>query len=171
MVTQLSLRRFRSIAMAAALIAAAPTLSAQGLQTAGQAPTSAAPQVPAAPQGPSLPLTMDQAVAMGLESNLGLKAEKLNVDIAAQNIAISRSVFAPVTGYSLSRNSSQSQPVRLPDGTNSVTSSNNISGGAFVQQNLPWFGGNYTVNWSSNRATSTGNQTYNPTLGSTLRVD
>src|SRR5262245_40893885 len=117
MVTQLSLRRFRSIAMAAALIAAAPTLSAQGLQTARQAQTPATPQVPAAPQGPSLPLTMDQAVAMGLESNLGLKAEKLNVDIAAQNIAISRSVFAPVTGYTIARNSQQGQPQRFADGT------------------------------------------------------
>jgi outer membrane protein len=171
MVTQFSLRTFRSIAMATALVTAAPTLSAQGLQTAGQAPTPAAPQVPATPQGPSLPLTMDQAVAMGLESNLGLKAEKFNVDIAAQNIAISRSVFAPVTGYTIARNSQQGQPQRFADGTQSVSSSNNVTGGAFVQQNLPWFGGNYSVNWSSNRLSSSGGQTYNPTLASTLRVD
>src|SRR5262245_60506853 len=119
MVTHISSRRFRSIAMAAAVMTAAtPTLSARGQQPAGQAPVLTAPQAPAAPQGPSLQLTMDQAVTMGLESNLGLKAERLNVDIAAQNIAISRSVFLPVTGYSLSRNTSQSQPVRLPDGTN-----------------------------------------------------
>ena len=157
--------------MATALMTAAtPTLSALGQQTAGQAPAPATPQA-ATPQGPSLPLTMDQAVTMGLESNLGLKAEKLNVDIAAQNIAISRSIFLPVTGYSLSRNSQQGQPQRFADGTQSVSSSNNISGGAFVQQNLPWFGGNYSVNWSSNRLSSTGGQTYNPSLGSTLRVD
>jgi outer membrane protein len=172
MVTQIPFRRFRSIAMATALMTAAtPTLSALGQQAYAQAPVPTAPQASAAPQGPSLPLTMDQAVTMGLESNLGLKAERLNVDIAAQNIAISRSVFLPVTGYSLSRNNAQAQPVRLPDGTQSVSSSNNVSGGAFVQQNLPWFGGQYTANWSSNRATSTGNQTYNPSLGSTLRVD
>jgi outer membrane protein len=155
--------------MATALVtAAAPTLSALGQQSAGQAP---APPAPAPPQGPSLQLTMDQAVTMGLESNLGLKAEKLNVDIAAQNIAISRGAFVPVTGYTLSRNTQQGQPQRFADGTQSVSSSNSIGGGAFVTQNLPWLGGQYTVNWSSNRGTSTGGQTYNPTLGSTVRVD
>ena len=39
-----------------------------------------------APQGPVLPLSMSQAEAMALESNLGLKADRLAPDLALIHI-------------------------------------------------------------------------------------
>jgi hypothetical protein len=47
----------------------------------------AAAQQTAAPPGPVLPLSMSQAEAMALESNLGLRADRLAPDIASENLA------------------------------------------------------------------------------------
>ena len=45
--------------------------------------------------GPSLPLSMSQAVAMALEANLGLKVERLNLDVASHSMAIAKAAFLP----------------------------------------------------------------------------
>ena len=47
--------------------------------------------------GQALPLTMEQAVTMALEANLGLKAERLNLDIASHSVALARSAFLRAT--------------------------------------------------------------------------
>jgi hypothetical protein len=40
--------------------------------------------------GPGVQISMEQAVSMALETNLGLKSNKLNLGIASQNIASAR---------------------------------------------------------------------------------
>jgi outer membrane protein TolC len=139
---------------------------------AGQqsAPAAPMPQV-AAPAGPVLPLTMEQAVQMALENNLGLKAGRLAPESAALGIAAARASFLPVVQTSLSRNSARSQAIRLPDGTETVPSSTRFAGGADYLQALPWYGGNFRVSWSGDRRASAGTSaTFNPQLGSTFNV-
>ncbi len=167
MVTQNSWRGFRSMAAAGVLLAlAAPTLAF------AQQTTQQSGATPPTPQGPVLLLTMDQAVTMGLESNLGLKAERLNVDIAAHSIAIARSAFLPQTSFGISRNTASSPAQRFADGTTAVTSSNRINGSGSVSQNIRWFGGQYSVGYTGNRNFSGGGgSTFNPALGSQFRVD
>src|SRR5688572_7682418 len=65
--------------------------------------TPAAPQTAAAPQGPVLQLSMKQAEAMALESNLGLKGDRLGPEIASENLAAARSVFIPALSSFFSR--------------------------------------------------------------------
>ena len=74
------------------LAAAAP---AWAQQRAAQQPP-APPRPATASTGPVLSISMDQAVTMALETNLGLKADRLGVNVAAEDIAIARAAFRPV---------------------------------------------------------------------------
>ena len=84
MVTLNSQRRLRTIAMATAmLVLLGPALAAKDQLKLDLAQAQAQPPAQPAPAGNTLELSMDQAVALGLEWNLGLKAERLEIDIAA----------------------------------------------------------------------------------------
>ena len=61
---------------------------------AAAVPAAAQQAAPPAP-GATLQLSMDQAVTMALETNLGLKADRLGVNVASENVAVARSVFRP----------------------------------------------------------------------------
>src|SRR6188508_1391734 len=86
------------------LFTAAILTFAVGSQRVGA--QSGAPQSP----GPSLPLSMAQAVAMALDSNLDLRAEKLNLDVASHSIAIAKASFLPQVQATTSNLSSKSVP-------------------------------------------------------------
>ena len=162
----ISRRSAHLVALAAAVTVGAPALSAQ--QTL-QTRTATSGQAAAA--GPVLQLSMEQAAQMALESNLGLKAEKLNVDVAAHGIAISEAAFLPIVTFGASRNSRQSPPQSFADGTQSVASSQTWSGNGTVAQNLRWYGGQYQLTWSGQRFETLGGQALpNPSLGSIFRV-
>ena len=155
-----TLRRL-SVAGLAVLTAIVPVSAQQP-----QATTPAAPQTAT---GPTLTLTMDQAVQMALDTSLGLKSERINVDIASQNIIGAKAAFLPALSGSLSRNNAESQPVLNPDGTRSVPTSNQINGSTSVSQQLSFSGGQYSASWSSGRrATGGGGGSFNPSLGSTV---
>src|SRR5262249_60804521 len=99
---------------AAAVLAGAP-LGAQSLMpSAKQAiqPPPPAAQAPAA-QGPVLQLSIEQAVDMGLETSLGLKSDRLKVDIASQQIARRKSAFRPAETAGFSGNTTHRQPQEL----------------------------------------------------------
>lgn len=126
---------------------------------------------PPAPQGPTLSLTMDQAVEMALEANLGLKAAQLGPQIQAQVLAAAKAYYNPQFQASASRANAQSAPSNFLDSsaTSVSSSSNRFSTG--VGQYLPWYGGNYQVAWGGSRSenSSVGNS-FNPQLGSTFSV-
>jgi outer membrane protein len=169
MVTQNSSRKFGSIAVAAALLTlAVPTLSASGQQFSLQAPAQA--QAPVT-QGPVLQLSMEQAVTMGLESNLGLKAQRLEIDIAAEGIAGARSAFLPQLFSSFNRTSSETVPQSFTEGSIDISSRRmNVTGR--LDQNLRWYGSNYSVIWSNSRNSQIGGTpTFNPSLGSTFTMN
>ena len=143
-----------------------------------QVVTPPPPPAPAQAQttGPAtvpLSLSMDQAVTMALETSLGLKSERMNVDIAAQSIVSAKSAFLPFTTSSFSRNSLTSPSQNFADGTSSITASNSLSATGGIQQRLPWYGNSYQLTWIGNRAETPGAQssTFNPRTSSTLRLD
>ena len=82
----------------------APVMSAQlalaqpAVQSPAQSPTK---------PGPVLPLSMAQAEAMALESNLGLKADRIAPEIASENLAAARAAFIPAISSALSRSSTE----------------------------------------------------------------
>jgi outer membrane protein TolC len=141
-------------AVLAAVLAASPAL-------AGQAPTSSTA---------GLPLTMEQAVAMALEANLGLKGERLNVEAADLGIVSARSAFLPQLTSSFSRRTARSVPSDFTQGQ-SVFSSAGASVGTTMNQVLPWYGSSYAVSWSASRSTANGGiNTFNPRLGASLAL-
>ena len=138
-------------------------------QSVGQTPTQGA----AAPTqaGESLPLTVEQAVAMALDYNLGLKAERLNLDTASESIALAKSAFLPQMTGSLGRQRSRFQPTDFTQGSSDI-SSTGVTGSAAVGQNLPGYAGNYIVSWSGSRFDQIGGlSSFNPRTGSTLQMN
>src|SRR5262252_4225074 len=167
------LPRFAAITAAAAMFAV--PLSAQTLKTAAQQAIQTPPpatQAPAAQttasQGPVVQLSIEQAVDMALETSLGLKSDRLNVDIASQQIASAKAAFIPNVTAGFSGNTTQRQPTDFTQGSSDI-SSHNMGGTGSLDQQLPWFGNRYHLGWNASRITQIGgNATFNPQLGSTL---
>jgi outer membrane protein len=173
-------RSWTALCFGATLVCTAPLTAAgagQGAQTApppaGQILTT--PRAPAAPQtqsGPVLQLTMEQAVAMAVEANLGLKAQRLFVDIAAEGVAGAEAAFKPFLQAQATTSSSTRLPSTFTDLTSGSISSSGQNGGVSVSQSLPWLGGNYTAQWSTGRSTT--NQqlaVFNPQLNSSVQFN
>jgi outer membrane protein TolC len=158
-------------------LALAVSLGTAGDASAGQAtppgPTAPlAPQLTAAPSGQALALSADDAVKMALETNLGLKSQRLTVNISAQNIASARAAFLPSVGSNVSRTTVQSPSFTLEDGTVAVSSQAIVNGGSSISQALPWFGSSLTASWNANRvASSSSSATFNPRLSSRFSFD
>lgn len=152
----------------AALAAGFACFAATVVETAAQTGPAAAPAQPET----VLALSMDGAVAMALETNLGLARERLDVDIAAMAVVSARAAFLPTLTTSLSRVHQQSLAQRFSDGTTSVSERTSISSSTQASQLLPWTGGSYAVTWSASRdETPGGSSTFNPSLGSALRIN
>jgi outer membrane protein TolC len=167
-------RRAAAIALGVVLAMGVPLGAQQtGAQQAGapQAPRLA-DQAPVPAAGAKvLQLSMAEAVAMSMEANLGLKSQKLNVDVAAQNIVGAHSSFLPQVRSTFSRQVTDRPASSFTDVSAATISSNNLSVGATLNQQLPWYGGSYVVNFNNGRsATSSVGATFNPTLSSSFTV-
>ncbi len=164
--SQSTLRQAAFLILTVAL-AAGPFSSSEILaQSAGPSRTGQS-----APQGPTLSITMEDAVKMALESNLGLAADKLGPEIQAQVLAASKAFYNPLFTTAVSRFNSESAPTSFLDSnaTSVSASTNRFSAG--LSQQLKWYGGNYQVSWGGNRTvnSSAGNP-FNPQLGSTFSM-
>lgn len=164
-------RSRRACAAAFALLVAGA--ASAGAQTRPAPPPASSAAPGSGTSATTLRVSMEQAVAMALETNLGLKQERINVDLASEAVAGARSAFLPLASSSFSHNNTAAPAQVLPDGTTAVASSTTFSGGGGLSQRLPWLGGGYTVTWSANRNATGGGaaSTFNPRLGSTLHVN
>lgn len=173
MLNQTSLRTAR-LALAAVILGLAAPASAQTAPPAAPAqvvaPSSVQVQDVQIPTtGPVVPLTMEEAVNLALQNNLGLQSDRMNLDIAASNIAGARSAFLPRLNTSFSRNSSSQQGLQNPDGTTNVSSSTQLSTSSSLQGQLPWYGSSYSVNWSAGRRETPGSSaSFNPSINSSF---
>lgn len=135
------------------------------------ASTVRAPQQAPAAQGPVVRLSMNEAVAMALEYNLGLKADRMDLEVADQGILSAKSAYLPQLTSSLRRNSSRSLPGDFTQGTTDITS-RGLSIAATVSQQMPWLGGTYQVSWQGDRSDTLGRlgNSFNPVLGSNISL-
>jgi outer membrane protein TolC len=156
-------------------LAAAPQSTTKGLMLPQGSQTVTPPATSgqsalAAQGGPVLQLTMEQAVQMAVETNLGLKAQRLNVDIAAEGVAGAQAAFKPVLNASSTTSSQTRLPTSFTDLTSGSISSSSLSGNMNVQQTLPWYGGTYFAAWQNGRSTTTQpSAVFNPSLSSTVQ--
>ncbi len=135
------------------------------------AAVAAATVTPAAAQGQTAAvrtLTVDDAVKLALEQNLGIQIERLNPQIEDVALAQARSYWIPTVTSSLQTNSQnhrRAASCRAARRRSRTRSSPPSSASARL---LPT-GANYSVGWNSARATSTNLfNNFNPLLSSNV---
>jgi outer membrane protein len=159
--------RVRSLAAVAVVFLVG--LPVSGFAQAGQpTPPNLMVQVPTEAPETERRLSVDDAVQLGLEQNLGIQIQRVEPQIQDIGVAQARSFWAPVFTSSVTRNS-VNQPATsaiVPSYENATT-----AGGVGLNQTLPW-GGSYNASWSSSRQTSTNIfNNYSPQLYSNLQVN
>jgi outer membrane protein TolC len=145
----------------AALFVFGPAVFASG-QTAPPSQPAPAPQVPA---GPSMKLSIDEAVSMALEQNLGIQAERLTPQIQDMSIALAQAAFAPTFTSLIQTSKSSNPPSSFLEGSAATISNTSFFTDVGIRQTLKW-GGTYTVSLDGSRSETTGFTSFNPTLRS-----
>ena len=139
------------------------------LLASAQAATSQEASQPGT-SGPVRRLSMDDAVRLGLEQNLGIRIQRFDPQIQDLGISQAKSQWAPALSTTLSRNSQTQQPTSsLAGGANSIANAT-FSTGVGMAQTLPW-GGAYTANWNNSRFTTTNLfSSFSPQLNSNINL-
>jgi outer membrane protein TolC len=138
-----------------------------------QAPPAGAPQQPltAAPQ--IRRLTVDEAVQLAAQNNLGIQIARVNPQLEDLNVVLARANWAP-TFASTVTNAHANQPVDnliAGGGLGSGIKSGRLQSNLGLQQNVPWGGGNYSIGWDTQRSTSTNNFSgFQPRLSSSVAL-
>ena len=127
-------------------------------------------QVKPATQGARVDLTADEAVARALERNVTLAAQRLTPQTFDYSLAATRAFYRPNLTSQLVNNS-QTTLGRFTTEGGLKTNQDTTNWNAGVTQNLPWYGGSYTANWTNNRVGTTQNTAqFNPSYGSTFQA-
>jgi outer membrane protein len=140
-------------------------------QQAAQA-QAAAPAGQPAPDGrATLPLTADAAVKRALDNNIDLAVEKLNPTLQDWSLRQTRAVYQPNLTSSVNTSSNSPLPTSLLNGGTNVTNdTQNYNVG--VNQQLPWYGGNYSVAFNNSKVNTTSTYaTLNPQFTTSVTVN
>jgi outer membrane protein TolC len=124
-----------------------PVVSESG-QSGQPAPTAQPPS------GNARRLSIDDAVNLGLDQNLGIKIERLNPQIQDLSIAQTRSNWAPVFTSTLTNNSQNNPSTSALSGGATKITDSRFATQLGMNQSLKT-GANYSVTWDSSRASST----------------
>jgi outer membrane protein len=135
-------------------------------QTPPQAPApGTSGQVPA---GPLKTLSLEDAVGLALQNNLGLKVERINPELQDLSIAQARTAWTPNLTGSLNTTGRTSPITGFFAGATDKLTRQSFGSTLGANQVLPW-GANYAVEWDTSRNKS--NSVYdspNPSLGTSL---
>jgi outer membrane protein TolC len=148
------IRRARIVVIAGTLVATSVSAFGQSGQSRLTEIAKAAAQGLALQPGETLrTISIDEAVKLGLEQNLGIQIQRYDPQIQDTAVSQARSFWSPQISATLSKQS-QSQAVTnsLAGGANSITNGNLFTG-ASLSQTLPW-GASYTANWNNQRITT-----------------
>jgi outer membrane protein TolC len=164
-----AIRRARTAVLAAVVLISPASAFAQ-IEHSLVAAAQAAMNQPAAQldqTGPTRRLSMDDAVKLGLEQNLGIRIQRIDPQIQDLGIGQAKALWTPTLTSNLSKNS-VSQPatsVIIP-----TSQQGTIGTGLGMNQSLPW-GGAYNLNFSNQRVTSTSILTnYSPQLNTSVNL-
>jgi len=148
------IRRARIFTITAAVVGLSVSAFGQNGQSRLSGITQSAAQGLALQPGESLKrLSIDEAVNLGLEQNLGIRIQRFDPQIQDTAVSQARSFWSPQVSATLSKQS-QSQAVTnsLAGGATSINNGNFFTG-ANLNQTLPW-GGSYAANWNNQRVTT-----------------
>ena len=115
-------------------------------------------------------ISIDEAVKLAMEQNLGIKIQRFDPQIQDTGVALSRSLWAPNFSTTVTRQSqTQASTSSLSGGANGI-SNGTFATGVGLAQTLPW-GASYTANWNSSRVTTTNLfSSFSPQLSSNLNL-
>jgi len=160
----------KTLTFTASLLLLSPSAFAQN----GQSPfsislQSATAQAAAQPQTESVRrLSIDEAVALALEQNLGIRIQRLDPQISDVGIAQARSFWAPNLSTTLARQSQTQQSTNAFSGSGTSIAIGSVSSQVGLSQTLPW-GGGYAANWNGSHLSTTSlSTTFNPLLSSNI---
>ena len=119
-------------------------------------------------QGGVKTMALEEAVNLALEKNLDIQVSRLEPQAVDMQVAGIRNTYLPVFASTVGQRENYQLPTRtLTGGTrvNQGTTTYNLS----MAQEVPFFGGSYTINWSNSRVDSSDAlATYNPLYTSGL---
>ncbi len=116
-------------------------------------------------------LSVDDAVRLAVEQNLGIRIERLNPEIQDVAISQTRSSWSPSLTSSLQRTSIDSAPTNVFAGGLDKITDSRVETAVGVSQLLPT-GANYTFTWNNSRfASSNFFNTFNPQLSSNINLN
>ncbi len=117
-------------------------------------------------------LTVDEAVRLALENNLGIQIARLNPQIQDLEVAAARTAWVPTFNTIMQGSNTDTPNTSFLSGSqgNKTTNGRMASNVGLVQQ-TGW-GGSYRVGWDSTRATTTNLfSNFSPQLQSSLSLD
>ena len=136
-------------------------------------PTIAAAQpAPSAPQGAGVRrLTVNEAVQIALENNLGVQVARIDPVIQDLGVAAARAAWFPTFSTTLEAAGTDTPSNSFLSGAQGPqTSDDRFNTNVGVGQMLPW-GGRYSVGWDSSRSTTTNIfSNFSPQLRSSLSL-
>jgi outer membrane protein len=162
--------RFSADALRAAVRDAGPPAQAQAGAAAQPPAQAGAAAQTAEPQ--TRRLSIEEAVKLALENNLGIQIARFGPQVEDLSIAQVRTGWVPTFTNSFQTNSSVSPNNNfLAGGQGNTTDDDRFTNAMEVQQTLPW-GGRYSLAWDGQRLT-TNNAfvTFSPQLRSTLTMN
>jgi outer membrane protein TolC len=155
------------------------TMSVSAFGQSGQSPVhlnfdsaiqAAAGQAAAQPSETTRQLSIDEAVRLALEQNLGIQIQRIDPQISDVGISQAKSFWAPTLTSTLSRQSQAQASTSAFSGGATSIDNGTFAGGFGVNQNLPT-GGFYNVNWNNARVTTTSFfQNFSPQLASNINA-
>ncbi len=122
-------------------------------------------------QQPVQRLTVDDAVRLALENNLGIQIVRFSPQIQDLAVALARSAWIPTFTSTLQGASTDTPNTSFLSGSQgNKTTDRRLTDNVGVTQFTPW-GGSYNVGWDSSRATTTNLfSNFSPTLRSSLSL-
>ena len=128
------------------------------------------PQVPTTPAPAVRRITVEDAVKLALENNLGVQVARIDPQVQDYNVAQARANWTPVLFSSVSNNSATQVPSDVLSGGGNTINNERFATGLGVQQNLKW-GTFYQANWNSARSTTSFPlTTFDPQINSNLNM-
>jgi outer membrane protein len=117
---------------------------------------------------PTRRLSVDEAVRLALEQNLGIQIERLNPQIQDIAVAQARSFWVPTVSSTFSNNSTTSPSTSALSGGQTSINDSRFSTELAMSQRLST-GASYSIAWDSSRATSSNTfNNFDPLLRSTI---
>src|SRR4051812_994708 len=130
---------------------------------------NAAQSIPLQPGETLRRISIDEAVKLAMEQNLGIRIQRFDPQIQDTGVSLSRSLWQPNFSTTVTRVAqTQASTSALAGGT--TVTNGQFASNVGINQTLPW-GGNYSAAWNSSRLTTNNLfSSFSPQLSSNLNL-